>query len=166
MTDRKEWPVRVIQLLTVPGLLLSFYLWLYHEDLLVAACGASGWDDCGAVSGPGAPYASLGPIPVAALGFVGYAAIFLLVWLKDFVALVEDYLPELVVGFTGLAFLFTAYLTALELVVIHAVCRYCLVSAAIVTVMFGLALGHLRAVTRVSEGRGQLAEVEAGVGSG
>ena len=45
MEIRKDWPIRLIQLLAVPGLLLSFYLYLYHEDLLVAACGASGWDD-------------------------------------------------------------------------------------------------------------------------
>jgi uncharacterized membrane protein len=141
---RPGWQVSVIQLLAVPGLLLSFYLWLYHEDLLIAACGASGWDDCGAVSGPGAPYASVGPIPVAALGFAGYAAIFLVAWLRDWSDIVAAYLPELLVGLTGIAVLFTAYLTALELFVIHAVCRYCLVSAAIVLVMLILAISYLR----------------------
>jgi uncharacterized membrane protein len=141
---RPGWQVSVIQLLAVPGLLLSFYLWLYHEDLLIAACGASGWDDCGAVSGPGAPYASVGPIPVAALGFAGYAAIFLVAWLRDWSDTVAAYLPELLVGLTGIAVLFTAYLTALELFVIHAVCRYCLVSAAIVLLMLILAISYLR----------------------
>lgn len=139
------WQISVIQLLAVPGLLLSFYLWLYHEDLLIAACGTSGWDDCGAVSGPGAPYASVGPIPVAAIGFAGYAVIFLLAWARDWSAMVEEYLPELMAGLTGIAFLFTAYLTALEVVVIHAVCRYCLVSAGIITIMLALALSYLRA---------------------
>lgn len=151
MELKREWPVRVIQLLAVPGLLLSFYMWLYHEDLLVAACGASGWDDCGAVSGPGAPYASVGPIPVAALGFVGYAAIFLLAWLKDFVPLVEDYLPELMVGVTGLALLFSVYLTALEVFVIHALCRYCIVSAIFVIVMFLMAVVYLRSQTGATD---------------
>lgn len=144
---RAGWQISLIQLLAVPGLLLSAYLWLYHEDLLVAACGSTGWDDCGAVSGPGAPYASVGPIPVAAIGFVGYAVIFLLAWLRDWSATVDEYLPELMVGITGIAFLFTAYLTALEVVVIHAVCRYCLVSAGIITVMLGLAISYLRVPT-------------------
>lgn len=160
MEVRSDWSVRVIQLVAVPGLLLSFYMWLYHEDLLVAACAPSGWDDCGAVSGPGAPYASVGPIPVAALGFAGYALIFLLAWLKDFVALVEDYLPELLVGITGIAFLFTLYLTALEVFVIHAICRYCVVSAIFVTIMFVLAAIHLRAVSRRTDDVPTVTEAE------
>ncbi len=141
---REGWQISVIQLLAVPGLLLSFFLWLFHEEMLVGACVPSGWDDCGQVSGPGAPYASVGPIPVAALGFAGYAAIFLLAWLRDWSATLDDYLPELLVGLTAIAFLFTAYLTTLELFVIHAICRYCVISAVIVTVQLILALAYLR----------------------
>jgi uncharacterized membrane protein len=152
-----EWQVRLIQLLAVPGLIVAFYLWLYHEGNLIAVCGAGGWDDCGAVSGPGAPYSSVGPVPVAAIGFLGYAAIFGLIWLRAWVPLLDEYMPELIVGLTGLAFLFTLYLTALELFVIHAVCRYCLVSAGIVTVMFVLALSYLRSTMGVAM---ELAEVE------
>lgn len=148
---REDWPVGLIQLLAVPGLLLSFFLWLYHEEMLVGACVPSGWDDCGQVSGPGAPYASVGPIPVAALGFAGYALIFLLAWLRDWSATLDDYLPELLVGLTGIAFLFTAYLTALELFVIHAICRYCVVSALIVTVQLILALVYLLRRNRSAE---------------
>jgi len=140
------WQPRLIQLLAVPGLVLAFYLWLFHAGQLnAAACGPTGWDDCGAVSGPGAAYAAVGPIPVAAIGFGGYALIFLLVWLADFVSAIEDYLPELLAGATALALLFTLYLTGLELIVLHAVCRYCLVSAAIVVAMFLVAASYLRA---------------------
>lgn len=144
MLRRPGWQISLIQLLAVPGLLISFFLYLYHEDMLVAACIPGGWDDCGAVSGPGAPYASVGPIPVAAIGFAGYAVIFLLTWLRDWSATIDEYLPELLVGVTGIAFLFTAYLTALEIFVIHAVCRYCLVSAAIITAMLLLSVSYLR----------------------
>jgi uncharacterized membrane protein len=143
-----DWQVRLIQLLAVPGLLLAFYLLLYHEGKLVDVCTASGWDDCGKVSGPDAPYSSIGSIPVALIGLVGYAALFLVVWLKNWLALVEDYLPELLVGLTAVAFLFSVGLTGLELLVIHAICRFCVVSAVIITVMFGLALHYMREVTR------------------
>jgi uncharacterized membrane protein len=143
-----DWQVRLIQLLAVPGLLLAFYLLLYHEGKLVDVCTASGWDDCGKVSGPDAPYSSIGSIPVALIGLVGYATLFLVVWLKDWLALVEDYLPELLVGLTAVAFLFSVGLTGLELLVIHAICRFCVVSAVIITVMFGLALHYMREVTR------------------
>ena len=143
-----KWQARVIQLLAVPGLLVAGYLLLYHNGALVASCKVGGWEDCGLVSGPNAPYASLGPIPVALIGLVGYAAIFLTTWLADWLAIVRRYLPELLLGLTGLALLFTLGLTAQEIFVIHAVCRYCLVSAAIVLVMFVLAISYLRAANR------------------
>lgn len=144
MKVRADWPVRVIQLLAVPGLLVAFYLWLYHEGSLVAACTGSGWDDCGRVSGPGALYSSIGPIPIALIGFVGYAAIFGLIWLKDWSPWLEQNLAELLMGMTGLGFLFSLGLTLLELLVIHAICRYCVVSAFIMTILFVLAVINLR----------------------
>lgn len=146
-----DWQVRIIQLLAVPGLLLAFYLWLFHNGSLIAVCGPSAWDDCGAVSGPDAPYSSVGPIPVAAIGFVGYAIVFGLIWLRHWVEAIEDYLPELLVGVTGIAFLFSLYLTVLELFVIHALCRYCIVSAVIVTVMLLLSLSYMRSISSTDE---------------
>lgn len=146
MRKPDEWQLRLIQLLAVPGLILSFYLWLFHEGSLIAVCGASGWDDCGAVSGPDAPYSSVGPIPVAAIGFAGYALIFAMVWFKAWIPMLDDYLPELMVGVSGIALLFTLYLTGLEVVVIRAVCRYCIVSAVFVVLIFLLAVSYLRSV--------------------
>jgi uncharacterized membrane protein len=140
-----DWQLRLIQLLAVPGIVVAFYLLLFHQGVLVNVCAPSGWDDCGRVSGFGAPYAAIGPIPVALIGLVGYATLFLLVWLKDWLPRLEPILPELMVGLVGVAFLFTLGLTGLEVFVIHALCRYCLVSAAIITVMFGLAISSLRA---------------------
>jgi uncharacterized membrane protein len=87
---------------------------------------------------------------VALIGLVGYAVIFLLTWLPDWLPALRRYLPELLVGTIGLALLFTAGLTALEIFVIHAVCRYCLVSAAIIIVMFVLALSYLRSENRAA----------------
>lgn len=94
MKTNRDWPVRFIQLLAVPGLLVAYYLWLYHEGVLLAGCTGSGWDDCGRVSGPGAPYSSIGPIPVALIGLLGYAFIFLAVWLKDWWPWLEENLDR------------------------------------------------------------------------
>jgi uncharacterized membrane protein len=75
--------------------------------------------------------------------------------LQDWWALVDDYIPEIMVGLTGLAFLFSLGLTSLELFVIHAICRYCIISAVLVTVMFVLSIAYLRGagqtVTDVSD---------------
>lgn len=160
--DNVKWPVRLIQLLAVPGLLIAFYLLLYHNGDITATCKTGTWEDCGLVSGPDAPYSSLGPFPVALIGFVGYAFIFLVIWLSDLSQSVANYLPELLVGTIALALLFTAGLTALEIFVIHAVCRYCLISAAIIVIMFVLAVVNLRDANRsLKEGEG-LSEVGIG----
>jgi uncharacterized membrane protein len=143
-----DWQVRLIQLLAVPGALLAFYLLLYHNGKLVDVCTASGWDDCGKVSGPDAPYSSIGLIPVALIGLAGYLTIFLITWTKNWLAVVEDYLPEMLVGLTAVAFLFSLGLTGLELFVIYAICRFCVVSAVIITIMFALAIHYMREVTR------------------
>ncbi len=142
-----DWPLRLIQLLAVPGLLLSFYLLLFHNGSLLNACSGSGWDDCGEVSGPDAPYSAIGPIPVALIGLVGYVFLFLVPWLTPWWPWLEDYAPEVMVGLTGFAFIFTLGLTGLELFVIKAICRYCVVSAGIIVVMFGLAIGYLRSLS-------------------
>lgn len=144
----QNWQLRLVQLLAVPGLMLSFYLWLYHSGNLINVCTDSGWDDCGAVSGPGAAYSSIGPIPVALIGLLGYAVIFLLIWLSDWLPLLDVYLPEVMVGLTGVAFLFSLTLTALEVFVIHALCRYCVVSAVITTIMLILSIGYLRSINK------------------
>jgi uncharacterized membrane protein len=144
----ENWQARLIQLLAVPGIMVAYYLLLFHSGSLFTTCTVNDWFDCGQVSGPGAPYSSIGPIPVALLGLLGYALIFLVVWLKDWIHLIEDYLPELVFGIVGLAFLFTLGLTALELLVINAFCQYCLYSAAIVTIMFILAISYIHSGQR------------------
>lgn len=144
----ENWQARLIQLLAVPGIMIAYYLLLFHSGSLFTTCTVNDWFDCGQVSGPGAPYSSIGPIPVALLGLLGYALIFLVVWLKDWIHLIEDYLPELVFGIVGLAFLFTLGLTALELLVINAFCQYCLYSAAIVTIMFILAISYIHSGQR------------------
>ncbi len=144
----EDWPIRVIQLLAVPGMMVAFFLLLFHNGNLINACTASGWDDCGQVSGPDAPYSSIGPIPVALIGLAGYVAIFLVAWLADWWLWLDENLPELMVALTGLAFLFSLGLTALELFVIEAICRYCVVSAVIVTIMFVLAIIYLRSLGR------------------
>ncbi|MBK8899635.1 MAG: vitamin K epoxide reductase family protein [Anaerolineaceae bacterium] len=141
---KQEWQLRLIQLLSVPGMLLAFYLYLFHEGVLVLGCKVGSWFDCGQVSGPGAPYASIGPVPVAFIGLTGYAVIFMLAWLRDWDFPLMDYLPEFMVAVTGFALLFSLGLTALEFFVIEAFCQYCVVSAVLVVILFGLSLSYLR----------------------
>lgn len=144
----EDWQIRFIQLLAVPGLIVSFYLLLFHNGELSAACSASGWDDCGLVSGPDAPYSSIGPVPVALIGLIGYALLFLLTWLEGWHTRLDDILPELLVALTGLAFVFSLGLTALEIFVLQAICRFCVVSAVLITMMFALSVSYLRSLAQ------------------
>jgi uncharacterized membrane protein len=72
-------------------------------------------------------------------------------WLKDWWSLLDDYLPEIMLALTGFAFLFSLGLTGLELFVIGAICRFCVLSSLIMTIMFVLAISYLRAVNRAAE---------------
>lgn len=148
MSLPEDWQVRVIQLLAVPGLLIAYFLYLYHESYLIGVCEPNQLFDCGQVSGPNSPWASIGPVPIALIGLLGYVVIFLTTWLQDWIDFVDDYLPELLLALIGIAFLFTLGLTLLEALVIHAFCQYCVYSAVIVLVMFVLALSYLRARKR------------------
>ena len=142
----ENWQVRLIQLLAVGGMMVAFFLLLFHEGKLISVCSSGGWDDCGQVSGPTAKYASVGPIPVALIGLLGYIAMFMVVWLEDWIEFVEIYMGEIMIALTGIAFLFSLALTLLEIFVIHHICRYCVVSAVIVTTQLILAIIYLRAV--------------------
>ncbi|MEJ2750972.1 MAG: vitamin K epoxide reductase family protein [Anaerolineae bacterium] len=131
-----HWQARLIQLLSVAGIVTAFYLLLYHQGKVFSACKVNAVFVCGQVSGPGAPY--------SLIGLVGYAVIFLLIWLQDWLPVVEENLPELLIGTVGLAFLFTLYLTSLEFFAIGSFCQYCVWSAVIVLTMFILAISYLR----------------------
>jgi uncharacterized membrane protein len=52
---------------------------------------------------------------------------------------------------TGWGFVFSAWLTWLELFVIHAICQWCVVSAILATIMFLVALLELRAAKSSEE---------------
>ena len=78
MTLPENWQIRIIQLLALPGLIVAYYLWLFHNGTLMTTCGVNELFDCGQVSGPTAPYSSIGPIPIALIGMIGYIVIFLL----------------------------------------------------------------------------------------
>jgi uncharacterized membrane protein len=148
VTIPQGWQVRLIQILAIPGMLLAYFLWLYHDGRVYTTCVTNSLFDCGQVSGPASPYASIGPVPIALIGLIGYAVIFLLIWLQDWVPLIGDNLPELLAGVVGLAALISVGLTALEVVVIGAFCQYCLWSAGIILLMFLLAVGYLRSSRR------------------
>lgn len=134
---------QAIVLLALVGLLIATYLWLYKIGVLgELRCGTG---SCEYVQT--SPYAQLLGVPVAFFGVAGYAALFVLglVGLQPRFA-TDRRLGVLVAALATLGFLFTLYLTSIELFVLHAICRWCVGSAVIITAIWVLALWDVRRV--------------------
>lgn len=82
-------------------------------------------------------------VPVAAIGLFGFAAIAAVLLLEARLPLLREYGDVLVFGMSLTGVLFSAYLTYLELYVIHAVCPFCVISAVLITTIFVLAVIRL-----------------------
>jgi uncharacterized membrane protein len=89
------------------------------------------------------PYSEIYGIPVAAVGLIGYLAIIGSLILENFSSFFEDNGPLLEFGMGLVGVVYSAYLTYLELYVIHAVCPFCVASAITITLCFVFALIRL-----------------------
>ena len=118
-------------LLSLAGLFVSLYLYLYKLGYIgTLACGTGGCEKVQFSS-----YSRFLGIEVPLLGLVGYAALMGL----SVLALQQPgsaRWPGLLRLLTGGGLAFTAYLTYLELFVIHAICRWCVGSAVIILLLF------------------------------
>jgi len=133
---------QALVLLTLVGLLVATYLWLYKIGMLgQLQCGTG---SCELVQA--SRYAELFGLPVALYGVGGYAALFAvgLARLQPRFA-ADRRLARLLAALATVGFAFTSYLTGIELFVLHAICRWCVASAAIMTTVWLLSLAELRA---------------------
>jgi uncharacterized membrane protein len=132
---------QAIALLALVGLFVALYLWLH-------ALGFGGPIKCGTGSCETvqtSPWAVFLGFPVALYGVVGYLALLIiaLFGLRP-AALAERKWNVMLAGLATVGVLFTAYLTYLELFVIHAICRWCVGSAVIITAIWVVAVAALR----------------------
>jgi uncharacterized membrane protein len=133
-------------LLALVGVFLSLYLTLYKFGVIgTLACGTGG---CETVQL--SRWSTFLGLPVAAWGVGYYVTVFALA-----LASVQDRWSEsrriwlALVVLTAWGVLFTAWLTYLELFVIHAICRWCVGSAVLAVTIFALSAWEL-AATRAS----------------
>ena len=122
-------------LLSLAGFFVSLYLYLYKIGRIgTIACGTGG---CETVQT--SPFSRFLGLEVALYGVVGYLVLLVLSMdtLRRPLAGISSRLLLILSG-TGLAF--TIYLTYLELFVIKAICRWCVGSAVIITLIFIVAL--------------------------
>lgn len=134
---------QAIVLLALVGLLVATYLWLYKIGVLgELRCGTG---SCESVQA--SRYAELLGIPVAFYGVAGYAALMVLglaTLQPRFAA--DRRVAVLLATLATVGFAFSLYLTAIELFVLHEMCRWCVASAVIMTATWVLSLADLRRV--------------------
>ena len=112
----------VLGMLAAAGLLLSAYLtWVHFAQVAPVCVGGSG----GCETVQSSRYATVLGVPVAVLGIIGYAGLLFSAVLRGELGVYLGFLIALV------GTLFSAYLTYLEVFVIHAICQWCVASAAI-----------------------------------
>ena len=126
--DRQGRALRVaLGVLAAAGLLVSIYLsWVHFVGVPPVCVGGSG----GCETVQSSRYATVSGVPVAVVGIAGYAALLVSAVLRGEVGVYLGFLISLV------GTLFSAYLTYLEIFVIHAICQWCVASAAIMVAAF------------------------------
>lgn len=123
MQDKPTPALRVvIGMLSAVGLLISAYLTWVHLAGMAPAC-MGGGHGCETVQS--SRYAVIVGVPVPVLGLVGYLGLLFCAVLRGAGGVYLGFLITLV------GTLFSAYLTYLEVFVIHALCQWCLASAAV-----------------------------------
>lgn len=134
-----------IAVLALTGFLVSTYLVLYSFGLIGdIACGTGG---CERVQN--SPWSRFLGVPVALIGWFGYGALFIAALLGLQPRFAERLpVPVVLVGGAATGVLFSAYLTYLEAFVIHAWCRWCVVSAVLAVLIFLSAIPEFRQLRR------------------
>lgn len=132
--SRGKYFKTAVLVISALGVVLSLYLSYLHFTNISAALCAAG-SECDTVRQSG--FSALLGIPVAVLGVLGYSAIFILSLVS--IGKRTRWLALYILSLAG--FVFSAYLTYVELFVIDAICIYCVVSAVLMTAVFILVLG-------------------------
>jgi len=132
--------LRLISLaLALLGLAVSLYLTWVKVARTSVFCGGVG--DCEAVNS--SIYAQINGMPVAVLGAGAYLAMAVLLFMEPRGQLWAEWAPLAVFGLGLTGTLYSAYLTYIELAVLHAVCPYCVVSAICITSILALSVVRL-----------------------
>src|SRR5579859_902408 len=133
---------QAIAVLALVGLFIALFLWLH-------ALGYGGAIKCGASGGcetvQTSRWAVFLGLPVAFYGVVGYFALLVVAVVALRPAALGDRAWNLVLcALASIGFLFTIYLTYVELFLIHAICRWCVGSAVVITLIWITSLLSLR----------------------
>jgi len=136
---------QALALLAVVGILIALYLTLYKMGVIgVLVCSIG---SCETVNT--SKWSMLFGIPIAEWGLAAYVALFGLAILGSAEGREQSVtVARLLVALAGFSVLFSAWLTYLELFVIHAICIWCVTSALLWVVILAVSVADLRFVSR------------------
>ena len=138
---------QTLVLLAVVGIGIALYLTLYKVGVIgVLSCSIG---SCETVNT--SKWSMLMGIPIAAWGLAAYAALLVLAMAGSTEAR-EASVPiaRMLVALAAWSVLFSAWLTYLELFVIHAICIWCVTSALLWVVILAVSVADLRSVSRAA----------------
>ena len=121
------------------GVLDAVYLLIYKLTGNNGMC----WGNGGCHDVNFSPYSEIGGIPVSVFGIIAFVFIASILLLEARLRIAEENGPLAIFGISLAGVAFMAYLTWLEIYVIHAICPFCVASAVIIALIFILAVIRL-----------------------
>jgi uncharacterized membrane protein len=136
------WTNRVIFILSIVGLVISGYLFYTYATDAPIVCASTG---CETVRD--SPYAYFLGIPLPFFGGLMYMGIFVLSFAKTMLPKkLASKVIKLIFLLSLVGVLISAYLTYLELYVIHAVCMWCVSQAVVIFLIFLISSYEIRLI--------------------
>jgi len=125
--------------LVIIGLLVSIYMTIYKVTSNDSLCLGSG--DCSTVNA--SRYSEVNGIPVAAIGFLGYAAILSVHLFENRSSFFKKNGTLIIFGMALTGFIFSMWLVYVEIALLKAICPFCVISQAAMTLIFIIAVIRL-----------------------
>ncbi|HSR20283.1 MAG TPA: vitamin K epoxide reductase family protein [Anaerolineales bacterium] len=130
---------RISIVLAALGVLVSAYMTVYKLTDNQTMCLGDG--GCSVVNS--SAYSEVYGIPVALVGFAGYLVILAVLAIRIPWQIMRQNAVLIGFGLCLAGFLFTAYLIYVEIVLIRALCPFCVASQVIMTALFALSVVRL-----------------------
>lgn len=131
----------IVWITGIVGMLTSGYL-AYVKVFDTPIYCTPGLGDCATVNS--SRWSTLWGIPIAIFGTLSYLAILLLVFFGERLKLIKQYQVLFIFGISLFGFLYSLYLTYLEIFVIHAFCQWCILSGLCMTIILVASLSWLK----------------------
>ena len=131
----------IVAMLALAGIFVALYLLLYKMGIIGELTCSVG--SCETVNT--SKWATFLGLPVAAWGVAWYVATFVLALVSTDARFASSpVISSVLLGNAAIGWIFSLYLTWLELFRIHAICQWCVISAILVTIIFFICVADYR----------------------